>query len=96
MLAVKYSDSVRRRQERGRRHHLPPTLPAGWFVWVKTRNYKRATDRWEAVEQLRFARQIDAQRAASALTAAGLDTQAAMQRVGGFTVLQTAFEALQW
>lgn len=49
-----------------------------------------------AVTALRFIREIDATRAAYALTAAGLDSAKRMKAAGGEMVIRTAWEALAW
>ena len=68
--------------------------PPGWYVCVQ---FKRGQYLyWEAVLQLRFAREVDAVRAATALGQAGLDSAQRMKRAGAETVIRVAMEALQW
>lgn len=93
-LLVRDSSDVVRRERRSVKHRK--ALPAAWYIWVQYYNPNKKAAEWQAVEQLRFVRKIDAERAAKALTAVGLDSTLAMKKAGAETVLCTAFEALQW
>ena len=63
--------------------------PAGWFVQFRT------AGGWEAVRELRFVRQRDAELALAALLLAGITTKRKLlddvQRA-----IEVAFGALQW
>lgn len=86
-LRVRYHDHVERF---GRNGEISEMVAAGWFIEVTTGG------RWEALMDLRFAREKDAVRAALSLTMAGLDCLSAMKRAEPMTVLQVACESLQW
>ena len=91
-LRVKHSASVMKnldRRQKGMIIHRQP-IPKGWFIWV------RHAAKWQALLDLRFAREQDAIRAVASLTAAGLDCYNAMERAGVEVVKQVACTFLQW
>ncbi len=63
---------------------------AGWYIEV------RADGKWQALLDLKFARERDAVRAVQSLNKAGLHTWARLQKADPIHVLFVACEHLQW
>lgn len=93
-LKVKWSDSLVECSHHGHGAKTDQCRAPGWYVWVQFRRGENLV--WEAGLELRFIREVDATRAASALTAAGLDSAKRMKAAGGEAVIRTAWEALAW
>jgi hypothetical protein len=92
-LRVNYAENVASYRSDGRTHlrsHLDEIAGDGWFIFVWR------WGKWYALMDLRFIREKDALRGALALTAAGLDCIAAIEKAGMETVKQVACEFLQW
>lgn len=89
-LSVKYCQDVVSFSADGIRRNIKLAYQDGWFVMVWHRG------QYKPLMELRFAREKDAARAASDLTAAGLDTANAIQSAKPMTVLEVATRNLQW
>lgn len=92
-LRVKHCENVARYtqlHENGGLAQLVAAIPSGWFIQV------RISKKWHSLMDLRFAREVDALRAAQSLTAAGLASHYALTKADPLTVKQVAVEHLQW